>query len=73
MTKRFNLVNKNTKEIVGIRVETDKGFFTIPIVDVRRSDDQRRKAERMNKGTKSKFMSPSFSGNGLSYQVSHKR
>ena len=72
MTKRFNLINKNTKEIVGIKVETDKEVFVIPIVDVRRNDDQRRIAERMNKGKSSKFMKPSYAQLGLSYQVSRK-
>jgi hypothetical protein len=72
MTKKFNLINKN-KQLVGYKIETDKDSFIIPVVDVRRNEDQRRIAERMVKNNnRSKFMHPSFSQIGLSYQVSRK-
>lgn len=69
---------KNSKnETIGIRIipakgRKDKKPFTIPVVDVRRSEDARQRAYKMSKGTQSKFIKQSFSGIGLSYNVSMK-
>lgn len=75
MTKVYNLLNKKD-EVIGINVETKKESFTIPVVDVRRSDDQRRKANQILKAANihkgSKFFSPSYSWLGYSYNVSRK-
>ena len=47
------------------------------VIDARKSPRHREVVEKVIKNENarkgSKFMKPSFSGNGLSYQVSHKR
>lgn len=77
-TKVSNLVvgEGEEKRVVGIKVETHDDEFTIPVVDVRVSPEQRKRAERILKASRtqtgSKFMKPSYSMMGYSYNVSRK-
>jgi hypothetical protein len=61
----------DNKYTVGIRVETNSGKFTIPVIDVRRNRDA---VERMEKAAQrgSKYFNPSYSITGHSYNVSRK-
>lgn len=65
-----NLKNSDD-QLVGIHVKTHEDEFTVPVVDVRRSEDQRRKAKRImkesNRAKGSKFIRPSYSWYGYSY------
>lgn len=76
MTKKTYLLDSE-KLLVGIGIETNKDKFIIPVVDVRRSEDKRRIANKINKASNahrgSKYMKPSFAQHGLSYQTSHKK
>lgn len=69
MTKRTLLKDANDN-LVGIRVETRKDTFTIPVADVRVN---RERAEKILKAqNKSKYMKPTYSLMGYSYQSSSK-
>lgn len=62
-----HLVNKNN-ELVGIRIETEKETFTIPLADVRRNRkqvDKIIKASNIQQG--SKYIKPSYSVAGYHY------
>lgn len=71
-TKTTHLQNKDG-EIVGIKVETLKETFTVPVLDVRRN---REIAELVLKGANiakgSKYIKPSYSWYGYSYNHSMK-
>ena len=72
MTKKTNLFNKDN-QLIGIKVETDKEQFIIPVADVRRNRglvESIIKASNISKG--SKFFKPSFSILGYSYNHSMK-
>ena len=57
-----------------INVETEKEMFVIPVVDVRDGDTARKVAEAAIKASNSsRFMKPTFSSVGGSYQTSHKK
>ena len=74
-TKVTKLV-KEDKRSYGIKVETSKGAsFIIPVTDVRDGEAERKLIEASLKASakQSKYTYPSFSGIGLSYQVSHKK
>lgn len=61
-------------ELVGIKVKTYDDEFTIPVLDVRRSEGERRVVNNMIKQTnRSKYLQPSFGSGGGSYQVSRKK
>lgn len=65
-------MNKDGQQ-VGIRVKTDKETFDIPVADVRYSDESRKEVEAINKAAnQSKYMKPTFSLWGYSYQSSMK-
>lgn len=74
-TKIFNLLDKQN-DLVGVRAETYKEEFVIPVVDVRKSDKHRERAARMQKAVNikngSKFFKPTYSGMGYSYNTSMK-
>ena len=58
----------------GVKVETDKESFVVPIVDVTKNRVKANailKADTINKG--SRFLKPSYSVLGRSYQVSQKK
>lgn len=56
----------------GSGIEDDK--FIIPVIDVRDGKRERAIIANMTKqNNRSKYMQPSFSAMGRSYQVSHKR
>lgn len=63
--------------LVGIKVESSKETFTIPIVDVRNGFSQRERADEMIKQENiqrgSKYFSPSTSLMGYSYNNSMKK
>lgn len=65
-----NLKDKSDN-VIGIRVETLKETFTIPVLDVRRSDGTRRRANEFIKDANahrgSKFLKPSYSLYGYRY------
>lgn len=62
------------KRSYGIKVETDKQDFIIPVIDVRDGEEERKKVNQMIKASnRSKYTQPSFSVCGNSYQVSHKK
>jgi hypothetical protein len=69
-------LHNNKNQLVGIKVKTDLETFTVPVLDVRRSEDERQivekfiKAERSHSG--SKFFKPSYSLLGYSYNISKK-
>lgn len=74
MATKISHLKKENKFSYGIKVETEKDAFVIPVVDVRDGEDARRKAENIIKSqNKGKFMQPSFSVMGYSYQVSRKK
>ena len=58
-----------------IEVKTDAGqHFKIPVIDVRDGDNARELIKQIIKrSSRSKYMSPSFSVGGNSYQVSAKK
>lgn len=70
MTTRKNLIDRNGN-IVGIKVETDKETFTVPVFDVRIN---RKAAEGFEKQQRtaagSKYFRPSYSLGGYSYNSS---
>jgi len=63
----------------GIKVQNDGNRrqwhdFVIPVIDVRDGEDARYQATQIQKAAnQSRFMKPSFSVIGNSYQVSHKK
>lgn len=61
----------------GIKVETDKQDFVIPVIDCRDGEEARKRTARTEKQVRnnrgSKFMKPSYSVMGNCYQVSHKK
>ena len=64
-------------ELVGIQVTNIKDeTFTIPVIDVRRSEKERRYAKSMIKSvnvkTGSRYLNPSYSVMGYSYNKSMK-
>lgn len=65
---------RNAKdEVIGIHVETGKDVFTIPVADVRRNRKQANailKSANIHAG--SKFIRPSYSLLGYSYNLSMK-
>jgi hypothetical protein len=68
---------KRNDELVGIRVTNTKDeTFVIPVIDVRRSEKERAYADSMIKANNvqkgSKFMKPSYSWYGPSYNTSMK-
>lgn len=65
MTKRFHIKDKNDN-VVGIRVETAKETFVIPVVDVR-VDRKRVEAFEARNKRESKFFKPSYSLFGYRY------
>jgi hypothetical protein len=72
MTKVSYLFTKTEpKFLTGIRVETRNDNFVVPVVDVRRGDDARRKISSMEKAvnmqTGSKFFKSGYSENGRPY------
>lgn len=74
---KSQILKNSNDQIVGIRITPAKGRkdkrpFNIPVVDVRNGDEARQKANSMAKGTNSRFIKPSFSGLGLSYNSSKK-
>jgi hypothetical protein len=73
-SKATKLIKKaGDKNIIGIRVETINETFVVPIIDATLSEDNRRRVAAMEKAMeKSKFMQPSFSGMGYSYNRSYK-
>lgn len=77
-SKTTNLLNSNN-EIIGMRVQKfNNGVlddqFDIPVLDVRRSEEERRRVGRILKSSSkgSLYMKPSFSVMGRSYQTSYK-
>lgn len=69
-----NLVHEyepGVNTVVGIQVETNKETFTIPVVDVRTSENHRKKATKIIKNRNahqgSKFMKTSYSLWGYKY------
>ena len=74
----MNKVFNDKDQWVGVKVTSKQdGDFTVPVVDARRSENQRAIAseiKRQNNFSKgSRFMHPSYSVIGKSYQVSHKK
>lgn len=71
LTKEYE---QGIKTLVGIKVQTEEDTFVIPVVDVRHD---RGKAEFILKSSRaqqgSRFMKPSYSLTGFSYQVSRKK
>lgn len=69
-----HLVNQDTKTVVGIKVKTSDDEFVIPVVSVlsdRITANNMIKQSKVNRG--SKFLHPSYSVMGRSYQVSYKK
>ena len=70
---KVSTLKQEGKASYGIKVETEKETFVIPVVDVRDGDEARNQGERILKAAnQSRFMRPSFSEMGRSYQVSRK-
>ena len=70
MATRKNILDKD-KNIIGIEVTTDSKKFVIPVADVRVN---RERAESIIKAqNSSKFLKPSYSWKGYSYNTSMKK
>lgn len=78
MTKVSKLTQEN-KYSYGIKVENDGNRriwadFVIPVVDVRDGENARQRIGQMVKSaSRSKFLAPTYSAGGNSYQVSQKK
>lgn len=67
MTKTFHLRNKKN-QLVGIRVETEKDIFNIPVLDSRVDNKRLLKFEKQqNQHRGSRYFKPSYSVAGYSY------
>lgn len=73
MSTKVTVIRNEGKLSYNIKVETKKESFMIPVIDVRDGEAERRISKLMSKGHRSKFMPPSFSQSGHSYQVSRKK
>lgn len=75
-TTRTFLLSKD-KSLVGVEVKTEDDKFIIPVVNVTKSDSRRKFGEKIIKSSNatkgSKYLKPSFSEWGKSYQISHKK
>lgn len=74
--RHFLVKGKEEKEIIGIKIETDKESFIIPVMDSRRDFDKERlrnftKSQNIGKG--SQYFAASYSCIGYSYNKSMKR
>lgn len=65
MSTKISHLKDKSDNVVGIRVKTAKETFTIPVVDVRVSEDKRCKANQMikeaNRQRGSRFINNKFS------------
>lgn len=74
MSTKITHLKKENKLSYGIKVETEKETFIVPVIDVRDGESERSAVKSMIKAqNKSKFMNPSFSVLGHSYKVSRKK
>lgn len=77
MATEVKRITKEGKYSYGIQVKTSKEEFVIPVIDVRDGQHERNKVntiiKNLNFHSGSKYMRPSYSVRGLSYQISHKK
>lgn len=71
MNTQVSHLKDNAGNLVGIKVKTSKETFIVPVLDVRRNEDARRRANAFiragNIQRGSKFMKISYSGYGYRY------
>lgn len=76
MGTKISVLKREGKLSYGIKVETDKGSFVIPVIDVRDGESERgfvaNTIKQSNVQNGSRFLRPSYSVRGLSYQNSYK-
>ncbi len=77
VTHLFQEYTEGNKTLVGIKVEKEDETFVVPVIDVRTSDNYRKAVQQFvkegNATRGSRFMRPSYSVLGYSYNGSHKK